>query len=455
MSFTTLENQRIQEYLPEVMSWCAKAINEREEAINWAWDERSETGKLDVPAPWLMIDGETYKTYPEPDDFAPSADLWQHITYGGYFLQQARKRIGHMIGASSHGTEFDSYHPKQAGGPAGTIQAEFDPEQNAYYMAGDWRPWSSMEYPGGPAIGIANPWGTNIRAFLQAIGYEDGRWISEAFPVAGGTWYVDTPIHDPRKWYQLREAIRALKWFRVLHCNFIDKTRMEIQITQNEDEDFSLHDIRGDYNMTTPVNTFPLMKISPNELYTKWEEAWNAKSTDTVFEFAPLAGTTFKARGADNLDTALWYDWKGYFRVEAVGKYRMKLGYLENFHGLVANEWMFSWRIVDLGYPSLSDNYGNVYEGENDPGSPYRLVTHMNAGSSLTLGEENFAELLAEIPESYPLTIPEETDPTIGDSTILSEAETSGFISEGQSEVPVWVGATDLTLKCEGSFTYT
>lgn len=452
--FDNLEGERIQESLPAVMSWIACALNEREEAINWARDERYVDRYGDVPAPWLMIDGVTYKTYPEEADFLPSADLWVWIVYAGYFLTAARARICHMIGSLEHGGHSDTYNRKQIGGPCGEpVYDPFDPEHNAFYMAGDWRPWSSPNYPSAALLG-ATTYGSNIRVLLESIGYETGQWISEAYPVGDINWYVDTPIHDPRKWHQLRDAILALRWFRILSVPYLNKTREEIQITQGPDPDFSPYDIRGDYSMTTPVNTWPFMKISPNELYTKWEEAWDAMAADTVYEFAPLAGIKVVARAADNLDTPIWFDWKGYFRAEAVGKYTMKLGYLEDFAGTVVASWTFSWNVLPKEYLTLTDSFGNNYDDTELTTPPfYGQAVHTVSGDSLTLGIENTAELLSTVPVAFPFDIPAETDPTV---PILNFSgipnEGGGFISQGPLDSEAWIGLGTLTLKCEGSF---
>lgn len=434
MAFGALEGLRREEVLPAVLAWIACAINEREEAINWALDTRvGGTVVGDVPSPWKMPDG-TYKTYPEEADFYPTADIWWSANYAGFFLKEARSRICHMIGSMGPLSGSGTGSTADVGGPVGGVYSQFDVTRNAFYMSGDWRPWGGNFSFGG----AGSLYGTHISEFLRAIGYADGRWISEPYEVSPTlTTYVDTPADDPRKWYQLREAIQALRWFRVLSMPLLDKTREDIQITQGNDP-YSDYDFVYYFRSGDPAggNNPP----DAAQSLTNWEDAWSAKASDTVFEFAPLAGVAFVLRNFRNMDTPDQYDYRGLYRVETVGRYTMKLGYLENFKGTVVGDWVFSWDAVSQGYMNLVDSFGNTY-ATTPPN--FRVVHHM-PGSVLALGVENTAELIAELPDSYPLGI--------GDNP---PSEDGGFTGEGQGTEDNLIGAGKWQLKCEGSFTYT
>lgn len=322
----------INKALPPVMRDLANAISERELAVHNSYAH-------DVPDLWALPNDASGAT-PVVEDFIPVGNsyfsyfgLRRHAivtSYGAYFIATARQRIEYLAGVSS--------------GSSHTPGNVYD--QYAFYVKSDFTPWTSRA------------------DFIGDAGYGD-EWIS------------DVEVHNPEIWYQLREAVRLLRWYKI-------QVRTIPQSLGTPPTSY--------HGVACPTNKWIYgSSTNPSIIMSQANNVWGGvidKFNNPTTFFDPLTYPNFATElTVAGIGFAIKGTPHGFYSIGSTSVFgrlmfayyspiaRFKLGYLELFRGSIITPWEWQWRA------RLTDA-ASIPEAE----SPDRITFENDMGDTIQLG---------------------------------------------------------------------
>lgn len=346
--------------LPQVFSDIACAINEREEAVNNA------SGGV-IPSLWLLPNL-TGKSYPSPSDFVGYDMSFNFFgsyknnaqAYADFFISEAVGRIEYLAGVTPGYVGIDHI-------PGARYS------QKAHYTRGDWTGWSSASQ------------------FLSEIGYPGG-------------WEADRRTDNPTIWYQLREAVRALRWYAI---------RVPLHTSVIENADF-YYTQRVELGSSNPATIAGYVNTLWRELLTGLA---NGGTTFTLFPYIGYLWVNVLGWGiAHPKPTGTAWTFGAYiFR-----RFTQKLGYIELFDGEVVSPWETNWTVTNpkslsiaastpVNTVTIANNLGDSIQVGPGAGNESGPFTHSNADAP-PLGTPFTVEFTISDPPSLPPTQPYQTD---------------------------------------------